>query len=78
MSRDEPSAEALATAIATVFDRDFVVQVYNYVTDMEGREKSAETRSVALLRAHQAGWKGVADAIRAGLGDIADALRERP
>jgi hypothetical protein len=51
-----------------VFDQEWAAAVWDFVT---GRDKADE----ALVRAHQAGWKAVAEAIRAGLGDIADAIR---
>jgi hypothetical protein len=36
-----------------------------------------DQRNERLMRVHRDGWKSVADAIRAGLGDIAEAIRRR-
>lgn len=67
MSRDEPAT----------FDREWANAVWEFVTGVDDREKARDQRNQDLIRVHQAGWKLVADAISAGLGGIADALRRR-
>lgn len=56
--------------------RERANELHNFLADAEGRERRADQRNTALIRAHEAGWKLVAAALAKGLGDIANAIRD--
>lgn len=60
-----------------MFDREWANAVWDYVQGADQREKAAEARNAALIRVHQDGVKTIVEAIRVGLGGIAEALRKR-
>lgn len=66
---------AMSGSDPAVFDVDWANAIWDYVHDADRRVKAAEQRNAELIRAHQIGWKGLADAVHAGLADIADAIR---
>ena len=55
-------------------ERAIVNELHKYLDDAEERERDADRRNTALIRAHEAGWRLVAQAIERGLGEIADAI----